>query len=293
MKRRMPLKALFCLAALCAGALAGCAPEAAEASGETAADAAAGTALTVRGFSAGAADAFLLATERSAVLVDCGEKAFGKELVSYLDAHGIERLDCLVITHFDKDHVGGAAKVLSSLPVERVLQSNCPKESKVYDNYLEALAEAGIEAETVRGALSFTLDGVRYEVDPPAESYAEDESNNSSLILTVTNGNDRLLFMGDAEDARIAAFLNGYSGDCDYLKVPHHGRSGELSEALFEAVRPGIAVITSSEEEPEDDSVVESLERLGAKVYLTRNGDVIAESSGSGVAARYAERDAS
>ena len=275
------MKWILPLAALCALCLAGCA----SAPQKPVADKAA--ALNVYGFSAGAADAFLLTAEDCAVLIDCGEKGFGKEIVAYLNTQGVERLDYLIITHFDKDHVGGAAKVLSSVAVGRVLQSNYPKDSKEYDNYLNALDEAGLAAETVRETLRFTLGGVQFEVDPPAGGYTEDESNNSSLIVTVTNGGDRLLFMGDAEDQRLAEFLDGYSGKCDYLKVPHHGRSGKLSAALIDAVQPALAVITSSDDEPESAEVVALLERAGAEVFLTKSAAVLAESSGHGVTARY------
>ena len=85
------------------------------------ADTASGTKLEVYCFSAGKADAFLLYTEESAVLIDCGEKGFGKEILAYMEEAGIESLDYLIITHFDKDHVGGAAKVINSTPVETVL----------------------------------------------------------------------------------------------------------------------------------------------------------------------------
>lgn len=243
-------------------------------------------ALTVRAFAAGAADAFLLTTDGSAVLIDCGEKGFGKQITACLEELGIGRLDALIVTHFDKDHVGGAAKVISSVPIDRVLQSNYPKDSKPYRKYLEALEEAGLTAETVREELSFTLDGVLYEIDPPAETYSEDESNNSSLIVSVTNGGDELLFMGDAEDARIAGFLRDHQGGWDFLKVPHHGRAGDMTAALIAAVRPAVAVITSSEEEPEDAEVLALLKKAGAEVYLTREAPVIVESGGSGVTAR-------
>ena len=262
------------LALLLIAACAGCA------SGERAK-------LTVFAFSAGAADAFLITTENSAVLIDCAEKSFGKEIAAYLAEQGIARLDYLIITHFDKDHVGGADKVIGAAEIGRVLQSDHPKASNAYENYLEALSAAGIEAETVTEDLSFELDGVQYRVDAPAGGYSSDESNNSSLIVSVINGSDKLLFMGDAEDERIAEFLDQQPGTYDFLKVPHHGRSGSLSSLLIRTVRPQIAVITSSESEPEDGEVVQLLRQSGADTYLTRRGNVVIESSGSGVKARY------
>jgi beta-lactamase superfamily II metal-dependent hydrolase len=244
--------------------------------------------LTVFAFSAGAADAFLITTRDSAVLIDCGEKSFGKEIADYLKERGITRLDYLIITHFDKDHVGGAEKVIRSVDIDHVLQSDYPKESNAYGNYLEALAAVEIEAETVTEDLSFSLDGVQYRIDAPAGGYSSDASNNSSLIVSITNGRDRLLFMGDAEDERIAEFLDQKPGTYDFLKVPHHGRSGELSALLIGTVRPRIAVITSSESEPEDRDVVRCLEESGANCYLTRNGPVLIESTGDGLRAGYA-----
>jgi len=245
--------------------------------------------LTVFAFSAGAADAFLITTENSAVLIDCGERSFGKEIAAYLTEQGITRLDYLIITHFDKDHVGGADKVIRTVKIDHVLQSDYPKESNAYENYLEALLDAEIEAETIKTDISFALDGVQYRIDAPTGGYSSDESNNSSLIVTITNGSDKLLFMGDAEDERIVEFLNQQPGTYDFLKVPHHGRSGEMSSLLIQSIRPQIAVITSSEKEKEDGDVLHWLEHIGADCYLTRSGTVTIESTGSGVTARYGE----
>ncbi len=245
---------------------------------------ASGAALEVHFFNAGKADAILLTTADSAVLIDAGEKGFGKTVLAYLEERGIERLDYLIVTHFDKDHVGGAAKVINNIEIGMVLQSNSPKDSDEYEKYVKALANAGIEPVTVRETLTFTLDGVSYTVDPPRqERYADDASNNSSLIVSAANGADSFLFTGDAQTARLAEFLSGNVPVYDVLKLPHHGQDEPLLGALLEATQPACAVITSSEEEPESDAVVAALERVGATVLLTRNGAVTLRSDGDGV----------
>ena len=247
-------------------------------------DGAAKATLDVHFFDAGKADAILLTTAESAVLIDAGEKGFGKTILAYLEERGVEKLDYLIVTHFDKDHVGGAAKVINNIAVGTVLQSNCPKDSEEYEKYVKALANAGIEPVTVREVLTFALDGVTYTVDPPRqETYADDPSNNSSLIVTVVNGADRFLFTGDAQTARLAEFLSGDVPACDVLKLPHHGKDEPLLAALLDAARPAYAVITSSDEEPESDATIEALERAGAAVLLTRNGAVTLRSDGDGV----------
>lgn len=275
MKRR--ISALLCLLAalLFCGAAAPAEPP--------------GPALRGYFFQAGKADAILLTTENGAVLIDCGEKGFGKEIVSYCTDHGVEKLDCLIVTHFDKDHVGGAARVLRELPVDRVLQSNFPKDSIEYAHYLKALRRAGLEAVTVREPLSFTLDGVRFTVDPPRlERYADSPSNNASLIVTVSCGDRRLLLPGDAETARLTEWLADEPGSFDLVKMPHHGNWDRALPSLLAETRPAFAVITSSEKEPESAKTLALLEDGGAAVFLTREAPVLLRCEGAELRVWYA-----
>ena len=259
--------------------LAACGADAKKAEAEQAAQPAAD--LEVHFFDAGKADAILLTTENGAVLVDAGEKGFGKTILAYLEEKGIDRIDYLIITHFDQDHVGGAAKVLNSIEVGAVLQSNRPKDSEEYEKYVSALSGAAIEPTTVRETCTFALDGVAYTVDPPRQSeYDSDESNNSSLIVSVQNGGNRFLLAGDAQTERLAEFLDANKNTYDVLKVPHHGQDEPLLKELIESTQPGYAVITSSDEEPESGATVEALEQAGTEVLLTRRGAVTFHSDG-------------
>ena len=255
MKRRL-LNAVLCL--LAALLLCGAA-------------APAGPTLAVHVFDAGKADAILLTTAEGAVLIDTGEKGFGKEIVAYCRKQGIERIDCLILTHFDKDHVGGAAKVINKLPVGQILQSNYPKESAEMRNYLNAAEKAGLKPLTLREELRFTLGGVAFTVNPPAQAaYASSPSNNSSLIVTADCGARRLLFLGDAENARLAEFLAADPGTFDLVKLPHHGAWHRMLPQLLEQTRPSLAIITSSDEEPEEAKTAALLESLGIEALLTR-----------------------
>ncbi len=243
--------------------------------------------LRVWCFSAGKADAILLWTEGSAVLIDTGEDGFGGTITDKLTELGIDRLDVLILTHFDQDHVGGAAEVLESVAVERVLQSDCPRDSGEYAAYLQALSAAGLAAETLRETLNFSLDGAEYTVWPPEKTdYDEDASNNSSLITAVTYGERRFLFTGDAEGARLREFLDQDAGTFDLLKVPYHGHWQKRLTALLESVRPAYAVITSSDAEPEDARTLSALSDIGAAVFLTREGPVLAECDGQTLTVR-------
>ncbi len=247
--------------------------------------------LNVYCFQAGKADAFLFWNDAGAILLDTGEQGFGKTILAKLEELGIEQLDCLILTHFDKDHVGGARKILNTVPVGTVLQSNCPKEgADAYENYLQALAENGVQPVTLRQSTTLTLGDAVFVVNPPAsERYAEDESNNSSLIVTVLHGDNRLLFCGDAEDLRLAEFLETDPGLCDFVKLPHHGKWQSTLADLLEKTQPSYALITSSQEEPEDAETLELLAQAGVESFLTRSAPVLLISDGRTLSAAYTD----
>ena len=249
------------------------------------------TVMNVWCFSAGKADAFLFWNSEGAVLIDTGESGFGKTVLEKLRELGIEKLEYLIVTHFDKDHVGGAKKILSEIQVDTVLQSNCPKSgAEAYEKYVSALKTAGIEPVTVRESLSFSMGETVFTVNPPArDSYPEDDSNNSSLIVTVTHGKTRLLFCGAAEDLRLTEYLETKPGNFALVKLPHHGRYQKTLAALLDVSQPDYAVITSSEEEPEDAETLTLLADRGVEALLTRNGAIWIKLTPEGMEADYAE----
>ena len=241
-------------------------------------------------FSAGKADSFLLTTENSAVLIDAGESGFGKTILDYMEEKGISTLDYLIISHFDKDHVGGAAKVINKAGAGTVLQSNYLKDSSQCENYLEALQNAGIEAITVREVYTFTLDGAEYTVYPPAqEEYSSNPSNNSSLIVSVKYGERSFLFTGDAQNERIAEFVEENNSHYDFLKVPYHGHWQKNLELLLSDIDAKYAVITSSEEELEDEKTVDLLNKYGLETFLTRTAPVIVLCDGKNISVKYVQ----
>ena len=258
-----------CLMAV-AGLLSGCG--AGTNSAETTAVPSETETLEIYCFSAGKADAFLIYNNAGAVLIDAGESGFGKVIVAKLAELGIDRLDALIITHFDKDHVGGAKKVLESVEVGTVLQSCYPKTgADAYEKYCKALETLGITPVTVRQIMTISLGDAILTINPPAQLvYSEDESNNSSLIVSIEHAGHRLLFLGDAGELRMAEYLASSPGSFDFVKLPHHGSYQSALAALLEQTTPSRAVITSSEEDPEDARTMALLEQAGTAVWLTR-----------------------
>lgn len=246
--------------------------------------------LRVDFYDMGKADAMLITTPDGVrILIDCGTNKGGKALAERFEREGIDAIDTLIITHYDKDHVGGADKILESVDVRQVIMPVYDKESKQHTQFMEALeALPGIAAYPMEIRSDMTLrsgDGVTLHVTAAhRSSYGADEENDFSLAVRLTYGQTRFLFAGDAEAPRQLELLEEGDVACDVLKVPYHGRLVSASESFLTQAGPKIAYITDSEEEPASEALVALLERLGAAVYCAReDGDVTVISDGQTV----------
>lgn len=240
------------------------------------------SALTVTFLNVGKADAIVLSTAGYTVMIDTGTASKATAVVDALNNLGVSTINELILTHFDQDHVGGAAAVLDNFSVDEVIATYESKESDEVNAYHEAVKSHGVDVVEVRSKTERVYDAVNYTIIPPErESYDEDTSNNSSLVVRVTFGSVSMLFAGDIQRERIEELLaSGTDLSANLLKVPHHGKEDDDSEKFFKAVSPMYAVITSSKDDKESDSVVKELEDCGARVFLTRKGEVTAITDG-------------
>ncbi len=229
---------------------------------------------------AGQADAIILTTQNHSVIIDCGEKDDGDEVVKYLKDNNIDTVDYLFITHFDKDHVGGVPEVLDNVKAGQIITPDYKGTNKEYENYLSSVSEHNYTPISLTENISFTLDDTLFEVYAPQKrSYAEGD-NDFSLAISITHGENKFLFTGDAEQERLTEILRQASGEYDFLKVPHHGRYNKKTEEFLQTINPDYAVITSSDKNPAESETLSALKDVGSEIYETRNGDVTVISDG-------------
>ena len=237
-------------------------------------------------FNAGKADAILLSKNNKYIMIDTGEENLSKEILNYFRQKNITKLEYLIITHFDKDHVGSAAAIIRNIKIGKVLQSNVPKESEFYNAYITALEEKKITPKTISGDNNIKVEDLEIIINGPTTIYPKKESNNSSLIVSIKDNKNKFLFTGDIQNARLKDFVASNPTDYNFLKVPYHGNYLKRLEELLKINRIQYAVITSSEEEKEDPKTLELLSKYQIKTYLTRNGSIKILSNGSDIKIR-------
>lgn len=230
-------------------------------------------------FKIGKADSILLTINEQAVLIDTGEDEDGEEIIEYMKKNKIDEIDYLIVTHFDKDHVGGADQILKEVQVSNVITPNYKSDSKQYKQFVKALEEENITPQKLTENLNFQLRDAEFTVNPPEKDFYSGD-NDYSLVTSVIHGNNTFLFAGDAKEERLSELIDAGNLEHTFLKVPHHGRFNDKSEEFFNLVNPKYAVITSSDKNPEEDEVMEALEHLGTEVYVTRKGNIEISSDG-------------
>ncbi len=229
--------------------------------------------LWVTALDVGQGMAVLVETQRHRLLYDTGPRysaqadAGGRLIAPYLRWRGIDRLDLMVVSHLDSDHSGGAASLLRSLPVARVVSSVPQGSIPVRQAREFARCEAGD---------TFDLGAARVRLlHPPAEDYARGgrPTNAMSCVLEVSLADHRVLLTGDLPAREEAALArSGLLGPATVLTAPHHGSRHSSSAALIEATRPRWVVVQAGYRNRfghPDPAVVERYRAAGATVLRT------------------------
>lgn len=234
--------------------------------------------------------AVLVRTATRALLYDAGPTygAHGDSgariVVPVLRAAGVARLDALVVSHDDTDHLGGAQSVLEALEVDALLSSLSRSHS------LNAFARA---ASSCTAGRQWEWDGVRFAfLHPQGETPAGARARNeASCVLRVTTAGGTMLLTGDIEAGAEAALVQ-HAGEAlrnDVLLAPHHGARASSGRDFIAAVEPRWVVISAGARNRFGHPSPEALARYrsaGAAVLRTdRDGAVTVRLAPGGVRA--------
>lgn len=244
--------------------------------------------LDVLFFDVGQGDAALVSTpEGRHVLVDTGPHspsggAVEFSLLPYLERWGIHRLNDIIITHSDEDHLGGLPTLLREVPVGRVVHNGRPADTELYAETRRLLDRKGTPQRTVqRGDTLAISPSVRAQVlsPPPRPAHRGIEGRNSaSVVLHLGYGEVDLLLPGDAESDAERDLVRTYGRQLEsrVIKVPHHGSATSSSPDFVRAVSgargESHAVVSVGQNEQygmPSEEVLSRWRRRGANVHST------------------------
>ena len=231
--------------------------------------------LELRALDVGQGDALLMRLDDATMLVDAGPDArtAGEAVVPPLRRLGVKRLDYLVLTHADGDHIGGAPTVMREFAVGTVVHADDDLSHPVMREVLTFAREVGVSVRQVeRGDALAWHPQVDLSVLNPPEPGPRDD-NDRSVVLHLAYRASALLLTGDIEaSAEGELVASGVLEPADVLKVPHHGSNSSSTAKFLDAVNPQIAIVSAGRDNAFDhprDGALRRLRAHGAEVFRT------------------------
>lgn len=240
--------------------------------------------LEVHYLDVGQGDATLIKCGDMTMLIDAGDNSQGMNVRTYLEKQGIERLDYVIGTHPDADHIGGLDVVIYNFDCGTILMPDEEKDTKTYDDVVQAIKSKSYKITLPEVGTTYSLGEARVTVIAPNDDYTD--ANNSSIGILLEFGDTTFLFTGDAEEeAERDILANGIDISADVYKAGHHGSRTASSEEFLEAVKPEAVVISCGEDNSYGHPHAEILNYCrmnNIPIYRTdMQGTIVAKSDGS------------
>lgn len=228
--------------------------------------------------------------DSAAILVDAGDNSKGTTVRNYLNNQKVNSLAYFVCTHPDADHIGGAASIVSNVPIanESVWGPDFEKTTKTYENLMNEIFYKSYKYEVPKFGEVYKLGLASFEFVAPLEKHKDVNSN--SLVFKIWYGNDSFLFVGDCEEEEEIEIVNGdYRNDidADVLKVGHHGSKTASSEEFLDLITPKYSIISCGEGNKyfhPHAAALNNLRAIGSELFRTDvQGSVVATTYGKGI----------
>lgn len=215
-----------------------------------------------------------LASHGRFALVDCGSsngwKDAGQIAGAYLRTMGCRRLDALILTHYDSDHMNGVESLLARLPVKAIYAPDAPDDDKNHAVILKLADAYRVPVHIVRESLSEPFGVASLTLFPPVDDNPRDKNLGLAALASFA-GND-LLITGDMDQKAERELLRRYDlPDLEAFIVGHHGSKHSTSEELLSMLTPEIACISVGDNSY-GHPTPETLRRLaehGCAIYRT------------------------
>ena len=228
----------------------------------------------------GYGDAALVICDGKTMLIDGGSSA--KTISAFLTEQGISHLDYVVATHAHSDHVGGLTGALTAADADVILSTVAESDDASFQKFANKAKELSIAITVPNVGDTFSLGEAVVTVLGPVPGKQYEDPNDTSLVLYIVYGETSFLFTGDIEEPAQRDLLESGMIPCaTLLKVPHHGKKSDATEAFLEAVQPAYGIISIGASKQPDANLLLNLQNVNATVYRTDlNGNILCNSDG-------------
>lgn len=192
----------------------------------------------------GQGNAVLVKSKNENLLIDGGNRANSRYYYNYIKNKNLKKIDYMIASHYDEDHIAGLISILENYKVLNVLSPAYKKDTKIYKSFKKSLSNSNANIINPIQGDSFNLGDAKVKILWP-KVYKDGVDNDNSIVVKITYRNMKFLFPADAsKDVEDQLIYSGYNLKSDVLMVGHHGSKYSTSKEFLKEVRPKLAIIS-------------------------------------------------
>ena len=222
---------------------------------------------------------FIQTLDDKRILIDAGDEEAEHTIYSYLKRRGVKKIDVLIATHPDTDHIGSMDYIIDKFKISHFYMPNAKTDSEAFYNLLDSCKEKNLKIEYLTKGNVLKIDGsTTMEILSPSK--ITDKNNLNSIVSLLNYKGYEFLFTGDAEKENESEILSSCNlPDIEFLKAGHHGSSSSSTDEFIEKLKPEAVAIScgyNNDYGHPHRSVLDTFRENGSVVYRTdKNGSLV------------------
>lgn len=197
----------------------------------------------------------IITPNKISILVDAGEDEYSRNVIRELKLSGIKKIDYIIATHFDSDHIGGLDKVISEFDIENIIIPPGSENHKDYYEFREAYYRKNKKPIIINDYQVIPIDeDINMYILSPTNlkidkyfnyEHSSEDLNKNSIVFILKYMDYKMLFTGDIDSDVEKTLIDKYNiENLTFLKVAHHGSKYSSSDEFLSVVNPKIASIS-------------------------------------------------
>ena len=222
---------------------------------------------------------FIQTLEDKRILIDAGDEEAEHTVYSYLKRRGVKKIDVLIATHPDTDHIGSMDYIIDKFKISHFYMPDAKTDSEAFYNLLDSCRDKNLKIEYLTKGDVLKIDSsTTMEILSP--STITDKNNLNSIVSLLNYKGYEFLFTGDAEKENESEILSSCNlPDIEFLKAGHHGSSSSSTDEFIEKLKPEAVAIScgyNNDYGHPHRSVLDTFRENGSVVYRTdKNGSLV------------------